>query len=276
MKYLITFLLFTFFILSCTQKESNYLVEYKVGYTNDSLNKGNKNVENVLLHITDSGFVFLPKNLFIIDTAQAIDLSNMMASGKRLSFNDFNISNTKLPENNIRIFYKKDPNNYFVRTSVDGLKFKFIDEVPTIKWKFIDEEKIINDYKVKKATTNLFGRNWEAWYTEEIKHSYGPYKFNGLPGLILELHDTDNNFYFELVDLKKDTTNYSKVYADFTKTNSTKAEFINQIKFYKNNPGLYHKDLGIDTIKDNRILKDKLEKLKKINNSIERDLQFNL
>lgn len=275
MKCLFTFIFMLIFFFSCKEKKS-YLVEYKFSYASDSLNKGNKNVENMLLHITDSGFVFLPQTSFIIDTAKAIDLSKIITPGKRISLNDLNLSNVKLPENNLKLFYKKDSNRYYVRTSADRLNYSFTDDVPEIKWNLLDDVKQINNYKAKKATTKLFGRNWEAWYTEEIKQNYGPYKFNGLPGLILELRDTDDNFGFEFVDLKIDTTKYTSLYKDFVKTNSTKKDFIKKSIDYKKNPGLFHKNVGKDTVKDNLILKDKLEKLKNKNNSIEKGFQFNL
>lgn len=40
------------------------------------------------------------------------------------------------------------------------------------------------------------GRNWTAWYTEDIPIQFGSYKFNGLPGLILEIYDDKEHYHF--------------------------------------------------------------------------------
>ncbi|WP_196887342.1 GLPGLI family protein [Aureivirga sp. CE67] len=61
-------------------------------------------------------------------------------------------------------------------------------------WKIHEESKNIGKFLCQKATTNFRGRNYIAWFTHEIPSSYGPWKFYGLPGLILEVHDEDYKF----------------------------------------------------------------------------------
>lgn len=66
-------------------------------------------------------------------------------------------------------------------------------------WKLINESKIINTIHCKKAELSYRGRNWTAWYSTEIPFPYGPYKFSGLPGLIIKIADETGDFDFELV-----------------------------------------------------------------------------
>ncbi|RXJ50293.1 GLPGLI family protein [Gelidibacter gilvus] len=57
-------------------------------------------------------------------------------------------------------------------------------------WQITNETKNIGKFICYKATTKNFrGRNYEAWFTYEIPVPAGPWKFHGLPGLILEIHD---------------------------------------------------------------------------------------
>ncbi|TXI95313.1 MAG: GLPGLI family protein [Chryseobacterium cucumeris] len=66
-------------------------------------------------------------------------------------------------------------------------------------WKLINESKIINTLHCKKAELSYRGRIWVAWYSTEIPFPYGPYKFGGLPGLIIKIADETGDFDFELV-----------------------------------------------------------------------------
>lgn len=57
-------------------------------------------------------------------------------------------------------------------------------------WIITEEKKKIGEYICYKATIKNFrGRNYEAWFTYDIPVPTGPWKFHGLPGLILEVHD---------------------------------------------------------------------------------------
>jgi len=67
-----------------------------------------------------------------------------------------------------------------------------------IKWKIENETKTLGSYKIQKATTYFGGRNWTAWFTPDIPISEGPYKFRGLPGLILAVEDSQQHFTYQL------------------------------------------------------------------------------
>ncbi|MCH7524146.1 MAG: GLPGLI family protein [Bacteroidetes bacterium] len=66
------------------------------------------------------------------------------------------------------------------------------DSLNIFNWRIIDKFKEINGYKCQKATTTFRGRNYIAYFTESIPISSGPWKFGGLPGLILEIIDDEN------------------------------------------------------------------------------------
>ena len=54
-----------------------------------------------------------------------------------------------------------------------------------------------------KATTNYKGREWVVWFAPETHLNIGPWKFHGLPGLILKAEDSENHYIFECVDILK-------------------------------------------------------------------------
>lgn len=78
--------------------------------------------------------------------------------------------------------------DYFVINSTDEMH-----------WTIESETKIAANYTLQKATTSFGGRMWTAWFCPNIPLQEGPYKFRGLPGLIFELKDYQNNFDYTLI-----------------------------------------------------------------------------
>jgi GLPGLI family protein len=83
---------------------------------------------------------------------------------------------------------------YFVGRTHFGKSVDVEDTLHNMKWQFTSDKKTILDFPCKSAKTNFRGRNYTAYYTEKIPISNGPWKFGGLPGLILEISSEDGEF----------------------------------------------------------------------------------
>ncbi len=77
-----------------------------------------------------------------------------------------------------------------------------IKEAVVLRWELVSQDSLIGKVKCKKAITNYGGRKWIAWYNPEIAVSTGPYVFDGLPGLIYKIADSENIFNFTIEELK--------------------------------------------------------------------------
>lgn len=80
--------------------------------------------------------------------------------------------------------------------------FKYEEEMNAFDWEILDDTLTVGDYLCQKAVCQYGGRTWEAWFTDELPFEDGPYKFHGLPGLILKVADTRNHYRFDLVSVE--------------------------------------------------------------------------
>ena len=106
-----------------------------------------------------------------------------------------------------------DSNGYQIYTDLRNKKMKvreicrvdqaliYSDSV-NIKWQLEDEQKIIKGLKCGKAQGHFRGRDYIAWYALDIPSSAGPWKFNGLPGLIIKVEESKNEVFIVLSSLK--------------------------------------------------------------------------
>lgn len=85
--------------------------------------------------------------------------------------------------------------------------FVYSDSVPSLDWNFSDEATdSIMGYDCRKATVEFAGRNYTACFTPEIPLPFGPYKFGGLPGLILKIEDAEQQFVWEAKGFERTNT----------------------------------------------------------------------
>lgn len=84
------------------------------------------------------------------------------------------------------------------------------EETLSLDWKILPDKEKIGEYNTQKATTEFGGRKWTAWFAQEIPLQDGPYKFHGLPGLIVKIEDDAKNYSWVLKGNKK-VDNYSEL-----------------------------------------------------------------
>lgn len=71
------------------------------------------------------------------------------------------------------------------------------------QWQLLEGTKTIGPFLCHKATTELSGRTYTVWYTNEIPIPAGPFKLVGLPGLVLSAEDSTGDVKIELVAIQK-------------------------------------------------------------------------
>ncbi len=103
--------------------------------------------------------------------------------------------------------------------------FKYVKEkTPKIEWKISKATKTIGSFNCIKATGHFRGRDYTAWFTTAIPLPFGPWKLQGLPGLILEAYDTNKEVYFYFKSLSYPY--HGKAFIKEPKPDSEKKEWI--------------------------------------------------
>ncbi len=77
--------------------------------------------------------------------------------------------------------------------------FRVRESVPEIRWRIKKDTKTIKGYEAQRAVGKFRGRKYTVWFTREIPVPFGPWKLNGLPGLILKAQDKTGTYTFEAI-----------------------------------------------------------------------------
>ncbi len=159
-----------------------YDVVYKKDSTSNITTK-----ENYILDIGTKETKYYTYDFFVADSL----ITNNIPFPKEMTLNTSDI-----------IVHKNNNNEFFQYDLLENTVLQ-LQTNDTQKWNLSQEKKNVKNLSLQKAITTWGGRNWTAWFAEEIPFQEGPYKFHGLPGLIVEIYDDKKNYHFELVRSEK-------------------------------------------------------------------------
>lgn len=179
---------------------TTYQVDYGVTYSLDSLHLDQKDTDDLYLYTGTNFSVFTNYDVIAREKA-LVNLKKKFGADASLDVNFYNGSSNSSFN---KTFYKDMQTGKVTTVAKIGDK-EYIFEEPKrfTAWQVKDSTKIVKDYTVQKATTHFAGRDYVAWFTLEVPINDGPYLFSGLPGLIVELYDTKNDYHFKLKSLEK-------------------------------------------------------------------------
>ncbi|MCB0740009.1 MAG: GLPGLI family protein [Chitinophagaceae bacterium] len=101
------------------------------------------------------------------------------------------------------VIYRDNKSNIYTVIASLGLSTYLLkDSVKDLKWNILEDTSNILGYLCTKAFTRFRGRDYEAWFTNQIPVSCGPYKFGNLPGLVLDIKELKGNFEYKLLSLE--------------------------------------------------------------------------
>lgn len=102
-------------------------------------------------------------------------------------------------------------------------------------WEIIpDSVSSVIGYECLMAQTDYHGRQWTVWFSTDIPLSFGPWKFRGLPGLILKA-EAEGGFSFVATGLEKSDRVMTPIYSQEEYSKISRKEALANHEYFQNN-----------------------------------------
>ncbi len=270
--------LFLFLGILTFAQNKRFIYEYK--FIPDSTNAEDLKTEMMFLDTNKQGSKYYSYTVFNSDSLMKIDLEKQLAATGSINIR------SDMQKGSVRYSVTKTYPDYKInlhrRLSMDAYN---ISDDRKVNWKISPDKEKIGEWNTQKAEADFAGRHWIAWFSTEIPIQDGPYKFHGLPGLIVKIEDRTGSHKMELKGIKniQGDLNINVFEAKEIAINSK--QFQKVIKEYENDPtkGIKQMQMGGATIvltgKDgttSKVAKEQEDRLKnqikKDNNRIELDI----
>lgn len=195
MKHLFKITFIALFLAQLSMAQTSRFV-YQVTMKSDSTDKANATIETARLDISPEKSLFYGEGRIKRDSV-------MQRMRETRNFDRNAMQNLR---SSIDYIVEKDliKNITYFKTRLGRDQYTY-EEDRKMDWKILPETVKIGEYEAQKAETTFAGRKWYAWFTQDIPFQDGPYKFKGLPGLIIKVEDAKGDYSFDLQQSKKIT-----------------------------------------------------------------------
>lgn len=198
MKKIFTFIAFAMSLAAQAQTDSIDLCQFAVVYdfkTNTADRDGNA--------VTDSAQLAV---LVGSHTAKCMEYNRAMLEEFGVTDREYMYGEWDARKYNLPVIYVNHPNGMVCSYDKIVPNRYFVSEpLPDFEWELQKDTMSIGGYVCQKAVGNYAGREWIAWYAEELAAPYGPWKVRGLPGMVLSAEDSKGIFSFSFAGLIQKT-----------------------------------------------------------------------
>jgi len=174
------------------------LVHYKFSHVRDTNNRAQPYTENMVLFVGKASSSYrsydtqLQNELF---RKQFQDQLNNSAGGNFRLDRKITGSGTE--------YYQFTNNKKLVRKEVLSDPYIINDVWPIINWHISNNTASFGELHCQKATCHFKGRDYTAWFCPDLPVRVGPWKLNGLPGVIVEAYDAKKEVVFKFDRVEK-------------------------------------------------------------------------
>lgn len=171
------------------------------------------------------------KTFLIFDSNNSVYIHNSIKSNIKNEIGDSDDVDIKLVRRirdtiGFRVYNNFNEDSISVLDKIETKRYSFRED-KIIEWELFDDFKEIGGLNCQLAKTKFRGRQFDVWFTSSIPISSGPWKFNGLPGLILEVEDSLKQVSFKLKSISYEE-DVNVFFEDYTikASNTTLKKFV--------------------------------------------------
>lgn len=174
------------------------LVHYKFTHVRDTTNREHPYTENMVLLVGSHASAYKSYDRQLQDALFRKQIADQKANSPdgNIQINrQVKASGTAyyLFPNEGKLFTKEHLfNNYLIESAI-----------PVINWKITGDTATFKGMHCQKANTHFKGRNYTAWFCADLPLHTGPWKLNGLPGVIMEAYDEKKEVVFTFDGIEK-------------------------------------------------------------------------
>lgn len=201
--YFLFIVLSSFNALAQKADKAELRVYYNFIHVIDTNFKDKPRTENMLLVVGKNASVYTSFDQINRDIAMKKQLEEQLKEQAGSNNMKINLMSTGFkPVTRVDHYYFINENKFFIK---DRLINNYLIEQPvsSFNWNLTNDTTTIAGFVCQKATTNFKGRNWIVWFAPDLPFNTGPWKFNGLPGLVLQAYDDKKEVQFLLTSLEK-------------------------------------------------------------------------
>lgn len=192
--------LFCFTALAQAPDSIKAKIAYSFSHMEDTTHREKPYTEDMILLLGKNASVYTSLNKILQDEARKKEIEEQM---KMSPTNGFNIQlKTPSRRTNVTEYYQfANEKKLFIKQRLVNI-YLMEEPLPLIDWNISSDTASYSGLKCQKATAHFKGRDYTAWFCPDIPFPGGPWKLNGLPGLIIEAYDRNKEVVFKFNGLE--------------------------------------------------------------------------
>jgi GLPGLI family protein len=201
MKKLLLLGLLAAFIGAKAQKPDTawLMVHYKFTYVRDTTNRAHPYTENMVLLLGKSASAYRSYDGLVADQQFKKAYAEAVASSPdgRVMINRRGVGS------DAEYFQYPGEQKLFTKDNLMMGAYLIQGALPAIDWAIGSDTATFGGLHCQKATGHFGGRDYIVWFCPDLPVHAGPWKLNGLPGVIVDAQDTKNEVVFAFDGVEK-------------------------------------------------------------------------
>jgi GLPGLI family protein len=175
------------------------MVHYKFTHVRDTTNRANPHTENMVLFVGESASAYRSYDGLVADQ----QFKKAWAEAAASSPDGHPMINRRGVGSRTQYYQYPNEQKLFTKDVLMVNEYLIEGPMPAVDWKISGDTATFGGLHCQRATGHFGGRDYIAWFCPDLPVHCGPWKLNGLPGVIVDARDTKNEVVFSFDGVEK-------------------------------------------------------------------------